>query len=371
VGYSTGAIQTACYATGAVHGGNTVGGLAGFASAAISDSYATGHTHATGVNIGGLIGYASSTVATSYATGEVIGVNAVGGLIGYKGGGAVTSCYAITGTVTGSGSNIGGLIGNNNTATLTSCYATGAVTGTDYTGGLAGYSSGAITNCYAKTGAVSGTSYVGGLCGLASATLTNCYSAGAVSGTGTNIGGLVGDGATVTLCYWDTTTSGQATSDGGTGFATAYMIYNYGQTSPWPPNKSTYPFYGWNFTTPWDHDFANVNGGYPVLVPGGGPVIAKIVKQTATVGSAFTKSNTATKDTGTTLTWTISNAPTWLSINSGTGALTGTPTYPGMWKLVKVTATDDATAPKSHSRWFTIEAKAADGKYYGRYKKQE
>ena len=51
--------------------------------------------------------------------------------------------------------------------------------------------------------------------------VTQCYSTGSVSGAG---GGLVGfNGGVVTGSFWDTQTSGQAASDGGTGKTTAEM----------------------------------------------------------------------------------------------------------------------------------------------------
>jgi hypothetical protein len=55
-------------------------------------------------------------------------------------------------------------------------------------------------------------------------TVSNSYSTGNVTGQNA-VGGLVGynhDG-TVTDSFWDTETSGQATSDGGTGKTTAEM----------------------------------------------------------------------------------------------------------------------------------------------------
>ena len=74
---------------------------------------------------------------------------------------------------------------------------------------------------------ISGTDRVGGLVGCNSypASVTNCYSAGAVVGTGPDIGGLVGSswGGKIRSSFWDTETSGQTWSDGGTGKTTAGM----------------------------------------------------------------------------------------------------------------------------------------------------
>ncbi len=50
------------------------------------------------------------------------------------------------------------------------------------------------------------------------------YSTGAVSSTGEGIRGLVGDNYTnMTDCFWDTQTSSQTTSPGGTGLTTTEM----------------------------------------------------------------------------------------------------------------------------------------------------
>ncbi|GAF81040.1 unnamed protein product, partial [marine sediment metagenome] len=69
--------------------------------------------------------------------------------------------------------------------------------------------------------------------------ISRSYSTGSVSGT-TNVGGLLGDNeGTVYLSFWDTETSGQSSSDGGTGLPTAEM-----QTA------STFTDARWDFNTP-------------------------------------------------------------------------------------------------------------------------
>jgi hypothetical protein len=118
--------------------------------------------------VGGLVGYNGGTVSNSYFIGNVTGVGNVGGLVGWNDG-TVSNCYAM-GNVTGDW-NVGGLVGENYDATVIKCYSTGSVTGTSSVGGLVGY----------------------------------------------NFEGTVSDS------FWDTETSGQATSDGGTGKTTAQM----------------------------------------------------------------------------------------------------------------------------------------------------
>lgn len=137
-----------CYATGNVTGngdlGYGVGGLIGLNSGPVSACYATGAVTGRSDNIGGLVGYNSFgiTVTGSYATGAVSGPNSVGGLVGSSGG-TVTNCYA-TGAVTGLG-GVGGLIGDNSGPDpVRWCYATGTVTGATNLGGLLGINLNAI-----------------------------------------------------------------------------------------------------------------------------------------------------------------------------------------------------------------------------------
>ncbi len=156
----------------------------------------------TGQNyVGGLAGTGRGDFRFAYTTGSVSSVGNVGdvgGLVGYydAAGKAIAASYS-TARVTGSGNyQAGGLVGEINDGTVLASYATGAVTATENVGGLVGFNKGAVVGSYA-TGAVTGTTAVGGLVG---------YRSG--SGSATN-------------SYWDTTTSGQANSDGGVGKATS------------------------------------------------------------------------------------------------------------------------------------------------------
>ena len=169
------------------------------------------------------------------------GGNHVGGLVVLNYG-TLTNCY-VTGSVTGEDLYVGGLVGfNGDYSTLTACYAAGSVSGTHYVGGLVGWNYGPFISCY-STGSVSGLSYVGGLVGEnAGGTLTECYAAGWVSGTGDPVSGLVAanDGGTVTDCFWDTETSGQENSEGGTGKTTEEMM-----------TQSTFTDAEWDFFNVW------------------------------------------------------------------------------------------------------------------------
>jgi hypothetical protein len=93
-----------------------------------------------------------------------------------------------------------------------------------------------VSDCYA-TGSVTGDSRVGGLVGYNYGTVSVCYATGSVTGY-YRVGGLVGhdyDG-TVSGSFWDTQTSGQSSSDGGTGKTTAEMM-----------QQATFTAAGWDF----------------------------------------------------------------------------------------------------------------------------
>jgi hypothetical protein len=154
--------------------------------------------------------------------GTVSGHMRVGGLVGWNKG-DVTYCNA-DGDVTGY-IFVGGLVGES-PGSVSNCHADSNVScGEMYAGGLVGWNYGTVSNSYA-TGNVTGNWEVGGLVGRneATGTVNDSYSTGSVTGN-TRVGGLVGynNVGTVSNSFWDTQTSGQATSSGGTGKTTAQM----------------------------------------------------------------------------------------------------------------------------------------------------
>ena len=122
------------------------------------------------------------------------------------------------------GNNWTGILIGANQGTIVACYTTGKAQGSSATGGLAGYNSGTVSTSY-STAYVNAAAAVGGLVGqqqVSSSNVTNSYSTGRVSrstGSDTTIGGLIGQvtAGSVTASYWDTSTSGQSTSAGGSG----------------------------------------------------------------------------------------------------------------------------------------------------------
>jgi hypothetical protein len=246
-----------CYSTGTVSGSSGsyyLGGLVGYNGGNISNCYSTGDVSGGSSSgaIGGLVGKNwSGIISNCFSTGAVTGGDdsgSIGGLVGSNSS-SIRNCYS-TGVVNGSES-VGGLAGHDSGG-ISSSYSTGSVNGTYYVGGLVGYTIGGISNCYSISG-VSGYSGVGGLVGLHRGASSNCYSAGAVSGDSDyDVGGLMGynDGS-VSSSFWDTRTTCQLTSDGGTSKTTAQMQI-----------MSTFADAGWDFIEVWD---IGENQTYPFL----------------------------------------------------------------------------------------------------------
>ena len=212
----------------------------------------------------------AGTISNSYFSGNVTGDAYVGGLVGISFG-TVNNCY-VEGNVTCE-VYVGGLIGAN-MGTVSKCYSTGSVTGNSSVGGLVGQNGLVTSNRYPgtvrdsySTASVTGEAGVGGLVGFNwDSVVSNSYSTGTVTGN-SSVGGLVGinwEGTgTVSNSFWDTETSGQSTSDGGTGKTTAEMqdVTTFSgagwdiigvalnETSPmyiWNiVNNVTYPFLSW------------------------------------------------------------------------------------------------------------------------------
>ncbi|MCY4558322.1 MAG: Ig-like domain-containing protein, partial [Chloroflexi bacterium] len=196
--------------------------------------------------VAGLVGENRGTIINSYTTGQVSGSNGVGGLVGGSYDTSMIIGSYSTATVTGSSDDVGGLVGGNE-GTIIASYATGNVTGTgeaddNYVagsssgsghaiGGLVGlnYPDQKIIASYA-TGTVTAPKgwKVGGLAGFNLGSITASYSVGTVSGTGQLSGLTYSDNSWendpyARDSYWDTVTSGQATSVQGVGKTTAEL----------------------------------------------------------------------------------------------------------------------------------------------------
>ena len=286
---------------------------------------------------------------------------------------------------------IGGLIGATITSCIVSnCYSKGSLTGTGgVIGGLIGYNENStVNNCY-STVTVSGEYYIGGLVGYNDneSEINNCYSTGSVSGDD-DIGGLVGynEASTVNNSFWNSSTSGQSSSAGGTGKTTAEMknvatftdVSTVGLTTAWDftgnpyddsgtddywsidgSNNSGYPWFTWegydpvsitwqgdDITSPtdwntaanWSLDAVPTVSNNPIINSGGNPVISA-------TGTA--SCNNLTVNSGATLTIN--------STSSGTGSL-----------IVKGTASGNVTVKRflTHDRWHYIAGQTNISGYF-------
>ena len=174
------------------------------------------------------------------------------------------------------GQNYVGVLAGHINGDVVACYTTGAITAGNFVGGLAGYmgasgTSPSIHSSYSRA-SVTANFNKGGLVGrLNLGSIANSYSTGSVSGS-ISLGGLVGivtgfnaGSISVTGSYWDTQTSGVATSPRGAGQTTGGLQTPTGYTgiyADWNANidGETGADDPWDFGSP---------GWYPSLKYGG------------------------------------------------------------------------------------------------------
>ena len=126
------------HTSGTVNGKSHVGGLVGVQEGVVINCSSTSTVTKTGAwNAGGLAGYNSGHISNSYAKGDVTGDGHCGGLVGFNHNSVIANSYA-TGDVTGTGENIGGLVGYNEMGAINNSYSTGAPNGDVSVGGLVG-----------------------------------------------------------------------------------------------------------------------------------------------------------------------------------------------------------------------------------------
>ena len=254
--------------------GQSVGGVVGNClGGTITNSSFTGTVRASDSNVGGIAGAMSSpcVVSGAMASGAVSGGGsnaALGGLVGLEASGSLSASQArntVTYNIAGTLPEVGGAVGTNGASgTISDTFAVGAVsgagmTGASFVGGLVGYNAGNVLRSFAA-GSVNGTangttgglagatafntisdSYAtgpvaggttlpaGGLVGalLSAGKIARCFAAGKVAGALGLTGGLAGlvdpSAGAVTNAYWDTLTSGQATSAVGTARTTTQL----------------------------------------------------------------------------------------------------------------------------------------------------
>ncbi|WP_254863477.1 GLUG motif-containing protein [Halovivax gelatinilyticus] len=149
----------------------------------------------------------------------VTGESNVGGLVGDNQGTILESSAKVD--VSGSDEKVGGLVGIN-LGKLTHSYATGDIDGDESVGGLVGQNYEDVSESYA-TASVNGSTFVGGLVGYNDGEVNESYAIGSVECIQTCRGLIAINTGDVEDSYWDTETTGQDDSDGGTPLSTAEM----------------------------------------------------------------------------------------------------------------------------------------------------
>ena len=189
----------------------------------------TGNTY-----VSGAVAFNEGDIAFVSTGGEVSGSgNRIGGIAGENNGASVTSSLSSADI---SGNNrVGGVTGNIRIGgTVSESFASGTVSGSRFVGGVSGVISGSgstVSDSYSLAD-VTGNEDVGAIAGYNAVDLLTSFGAGKVSGT-TNVGGAVGtdSGGTVTETYWDTVSTGQSSSDGGTPLTTSEMQGSSAETN--------------------------------------------------------------------------------------------------------------------------------------------
>ncbi|WP_170182160.1 MBG domain-containing protein [Phreatobacter stygius] len=123
---------TRAWADGKVDGTFNTGGLVGYNAGTISQSFSNaGVTARDRNNIGGLVGRNEGALSQVYATGAVIGGEVIGGLVGFNAATATINQAFATGAVgsTPSATALGGLIGSNASPTVTNAFFVTETTG--------------------------------------------------------------------------------------------------------------------------------------------------------------------------------------------------------------------------------------------------
>ena len=257
-----------------------------------------------GVGLFGGIGSASRIETIGITNANLTGQNYVGILVGISSG-QVVACYTT------------GKTHSNNTAS----------------GGLVGYNGGIISTSYSTAYAV-GNDSAGGLVGYQqSGSVTNSYATGRGSTTTGSFGGLIGtaiSSPTVTASYWDTSTSGQTTSAGGsgavgkttrqlqtpTGYNGIYANWNAnldgvtGNDDPWTfGNKMQYPMLDYKMmsTTPQNSQAMGIPDNWNAPIVG---------ERVAVCVTSATRSNRS----GLWIWEKSANGDTWTALTNNSGA---------------------------------------------------
>ncbi len=241
-----------------IHGDQYSGGLVGYLDEGVLETVTVnGQIVSSYTEIGGIVGFLDkSKVHHVSADIIVFGHTNIGGLIGNARNSEIRHSWSmgnIKGSAIQTARSAGGLVGNTWGLMMTDSYSHASVSADDRVGGLVGSLSGRVYRCY-STGAVSGDVRVGGLIGSTGTTASAGYHS-----------------------FWNTETSGQSESAGGTlikGLTTSEM-----------QDKDTFAMF--NFYSLWQMDAEN---GYPEFQDFGEYDVPEPVEVTDLAGSGTVES---------------------------------------------------------------------------------
>ncbi len=205
-GSNLGTIRQAISNVSVSSSNTALGGLVGYNSGEIDDSYNTGSVTG-GIYVGGLVGFDTGTVNTCYSTGPVSGVSTVGGLLGATSGTTTASFWDTDTSGQGSG------IGSGSTAGITGA-TTAQLTSQTYIASVYGANAYDFTNVWTT---VNGT-LTPQLIGLPQTVLPS--GSDILSGTAFIDSGMTpnNSGTTIDLIF-DGTLLGSTTTNGSGGFS--------------------------------------------------------------------------------------------------------------------------------------------------------
>ncbi len=223
-----------------VTGYSFVGGLVGVTgrSCHINNTHTTGVTTSTGNIVGGMVGWNSGAISDSFFRGRVTGRYYVGGLVGSNTG-RICKTYA---SVCIRGEDVGGgLVGMNNFGTVNNSYSVGTVTRVRGSQEV-------------SFGGFVGSDYLGKI--MNSYSTVAVYYEGADGPTDKGFCGTTTPGIHYVMSgnFWDVEKSGQVSTAG----------YAAGKTTDEMTYKNTFSDVGWDFDDTWNIDIKR-NNGYPYL----------------------------------------------------------------------------------------------------------
>ncbi len=250
--------------------------LAGENIGLITNCHVSGAVNSTAYYTGGISGSNSGSITNCISDANITATLYTAGMAGFSNG-SISYC-SNTGNITGI-DFVGGITGALTNGTTTYSSSSGTIRGNNNMGGFIGQAKGTISNCYSKANVVrySGGTGTYNACFVGKptdCTITNSYSTGSLLYEGVSTPALrgftyLGTGNTFTSCFWDTQSSGQATTAitaGVTGKTTAEMTTDALVT----PNIYTQS--AWDFRGETANGVADIwnigngrNNGYPYL----------------------------------------------------------------------------------------------------------